>query len=380
MKKEGTSVKCLIFTVILLGLFLPLQVFAEGQAETDEFGFLASCSSCHSGTPDYPVLGAREGYDNSGHKNGYEHHTKNAYYANGSGCQKCHTNEGFIEFVNTGTVEGFVEYPSQPGCFTCHAPHATGDFSTRTVEPVVLANGVTVDFGEGNLCANCHQSRRDATTTVVPTAIDAVSSHFGPHHGPEADILAGTNAYEFPGMTYKNSVHSIVVRDGCVTCHMALPEGRYSMSSEVGGHSFEIIGEVHESPKLNVAACNSCHPDIALASGTEYIDIRKKDYDLDGEIEPVQAEVQGLLDYFVNSDGTGLLQTNDPPFYNADGSYRTIRNNSAERSVAEMAGLYNYKLILEDRSLGIHNFTYVIQVLYDTIESLVPGVDTSKRP
>ncbi len=380
MKKEGTSIKWLVFTIILLGLFLPLQVFAEGQPEPDEFVFPALCVSCHSSTPDYPVLGAAEGYEHSGHNNGYEKHTKNAYYANGNGCQQCHTNEGFIEYVNTGTVEGFVEYPSQPGCFTCHDPHTTGDFSIRTVEPVTLTNGVVVDFGEGNLCANCHKSRTNVDESVVPTAIDSVSSRFGGHHGPEADILAGTNAYEFPGKIYTNSVHTTVVADGCVTCHMALPEARYSLSSEVGGHSFEIIGEVHESPKLNVAACNSCHPDIALASGTEYIDISKEDYDLDGEIEPVQAEVQGLLDMLVNSNGTGALQTNDPPMFKADGSYNTIRDNSNERSVEELAGMHNYNLIREDRSLGIHNFNYVVQVLYDTIGSLDSGFDTSKRP
>ena len=63
-------------------------------------------------------------------------------------------------------------------------------------------------------------------------------------------------SYEFPGKIYTNSVHTTVVKDGCVSCHMAFPEARYSLSSEVGGHSFEITGEVHENPKINAAACN----------------------------------------------------------------------------------------------------------------------------
>ncbi|MBA7528418.1 hypothetical protein ES705_20601 [subsurface metagenome] len=40
----------------------------------------------------------------------------------------------------------------------------------------------------------------------------------------------------------------------------------------------------------------------------------------------------------------------------------------------------NYKYVLEDRSLGVHNAAYAIQILYDTIESLDPGFDTSNRP
>jgi hypothetical protein len=35
--------------------------------------------------------------------------------------------------------------------------------------------------------------------------------------------------------------------------------------------------------------------------------------------------------------------------------------------------------VAEDRSRGIHNAPYTIQVLYDTIETLDPSFDTSKR-
>jgi hypothetical protein len=45
-----------------------------------------------------------------------------------------------------------------------------------------------------------------------------------------------------------------------------------------------------------------------------------------------------------------------------------------------MAALYNYKLIVEDRSRGVHNATYTIQVLYDTLKALDPKYDDSLRP
>jgi hypothetical protein len=51
-----------------------------------------------------------------------------------------------------------------------------------------------------------------------------------------------------------------------------------------------------------------------------------------------------------------------------------------EGPVLEMAALYNYKMISEDRSRGIHNAKYVIQILCDTIQALDPSFDVSRRP
>ena len=44
-----------------------------------------------------------------------------------------------------------------------------------------------------------------------------------------------------------------------------------------------------------------------------------------------------------------------------------------------MAALWNYKFVAEDRSRGIHNAPYTIQLLYDSIESLDPSFNVSKR-
>jgi hypothetical protein len=339
--------------------------------------FPGQCAACHGPEPEYPVMGVRMSYNQSGHNK-----FGNSWYANGNGCQACHTHEGFLEYLETGAVEGHVAYPSQPNCFTCHDAHTTGDFSVRIADPVRLENGEIFDMGDGNLCANCHKARRDAADYVQPTAANRVSAHFGPHHGPQADMLLGANAYEFPGKRYAPSAHTAVLRNGCTECHMAVPEGRYSLSPEVGGHSFNILGEVHEDELANVAGCVNCHEGIQQVRGEEIFDIAAKaDYDNDGEIEPVQAEVQGLLEYFVNDRGTGVLQTMDDPFYGPDGTALSS-SSTAMRSVEEMAALYNYKFVaIEDRSLGIHNTRYTIQILYDSLEALNPSLDTrSRRP
>jgi len=371
--------------LVVLFLVAPLDLRAEGAKEMDFGGaFPAACAACHGPDPKYPLLGVRTMFEKSGH-----HNFANAYYANGTGCQVCHTNEGFVELVKTGkqpAPTAFVNYPSQQGCFTCHDPHGKGDFSLRTTKPVTLADKKVFDGGNGNLCANCHRGRVTAVDTAKASQARAVRSPFGAHHGPQADMIVGTGAYQFPGKTYGSGVHGLVVNNTCVACHMALPQGRYALSPEVGGHSFNVLGEVHENEVANVAACVSCHKDIKQVPGTEIFDIKAKaDYDNDGTVEPLQQEVEGLLEVFVNRQGSGLLQKTNPPMYKKDakGTFASLSADWAgategQWTQVQMAALYNYKLVLEDRSLGVHNSVYTIQVLYDTIEALT-GTDTSSR-
>ena len=370
----------------LLGVFviLPVLIFASPTPEAGGQFFDDSCAACHGATPEYPLLGARLGYDTSGHKN-----NDNSYYANAGGCQVCHTNEGFIDYVKTGKVDSdaYVAYPSQPNCVTCHRMHETWDFALRTDKPVKLADGSTFDSGAGNLCANCHQARRGVDTQVEAKESASVSSHWGAHHGPQSDVVNGTNAYEFPGKRYSSSPHKQAIDDGCVTCHMSLPEGRYSFSPAIGGHSFNIAGEVHEAEKVNVAGCVDCHADIKQLAGTDMFDYKAKaDYDRDGTVEAVQMEVQGLLDALVNKNGTGYLQNTNPPMFakDAEATFHDLGKWAGSRSgswtEAEIGALWNYKLIVEDRSLGVHNATYTIQVLYDTLKALDPSLNDSLRP
>ncbi len=379
MKSMGK--RCYIVLVLLLA---PVFLFAVGQYEgdsnlvtEDEVAGIVSktCGACHGAETKYPVAGAVLSYEQSGHNLGWEKHGPNSWYANGGGCQICHTSEGFVEFVKTGKVGEDVAYPSQPGCFSCHDPHNTGDFSLRTKAPVTIAAGVVFDKGTGNLCANCHQSRRAVATQVKAGTL---SSHFGAHHGPEADLFLGVNGAELPGKRYGSSVHTFEVKDSCVECHMALPVGsRYSSSPAIGGHSFYPIGEVHEATKINASACVNCHEDVGLEG--EFFNIKAKaDYDGNGKVESAQAEVEGLLHLIVNSNGTGVLQTSSPNAYKADGSWNSTKG--LEFSEGIIGAVWNYKFIEEDRSLGIHNTRYAVQLLMDTIEYFDSSFDVSARP
>jgi len=356
---------------------VPLGAAAQSKSKASHpaFAFPKACVDCHGSEPKYPVRGVRSQYLTSGHRT-----IGHASYANSEGCQRCHTNEGFIEYVKKGAVDPkeVIKYPSEIGCFTCHAPHDTGDFSLRKTSAVKLADGTVFDRGKGNLCVNCHHALFLPKDEVKPRSIPF--DFWGAHHGPHADMLLGVNAYEFPGKSYSKSAHAMLPGATCVTCHMTMPQQRYAFMPTIAGHSFRIGAEVHELPKLNNAGCLSagCHSEMNQVPGKHLFNrLAAADWDGDGKVETVQEEVQGLLDRIINKQGTGLLQTMKDPLYDAKGDF--IRNKT-QYPVEVVGALFNWKFVKEDGSRGIHNTKYAVQLLTDSVKALDPKFDDSKRP
>ncbi|MEJ2055415.1 MAG: hypothetical protein P8X42_15980, partial [Calditrichaceae bacterium] len=114
-----------------------------------------------------------------------------------------------------------------------------------------LENGEMItNAGKGALCMNCHKSRRDAEDYTGPDFGD--SSHYGPHHGPQAEILSGKNMPTF-GKTLPSSPHLSALENACVDCHMAESN---SMSHTSGYHTFSMVDS---SGLDNVESCAPCH-------------------------------------------------------------------------------------------------------------------------
>ena len=66
------------------------------------------------------------------------------------------------------------------------------------------------------LCMQCHHrppERGDLRSTSKG------SSNFGPHEGPQADMLEGVNGFTY-GQAIPSSAHANAVSNTCVACHM----------------------------------------------------------------------------------------------------------------------------------------------------------------
>lgn len=333
----------LLFATATLMIFMACDreviVQSSGVSESED------CFVCH-GDNDALLLAAKGEWLNSVHASG-----ASVDYTNRAGrdCAACHVHQGFLDYLATGTTNAPYDQASAIHCFTCHAPHTTGNLGLRTTAAVELANGVEFDNGQANICANCHQSRTD-----VRTIVDGISvgTRFGPHHSVQGDFVEGTGGYEFDGYTYTQTNHKGAVRDACIGCHMAqYPEVHDGY--DVGGHSWNMVAEETGS-EMGEALCGSCHADVE-----EYDFLADADYDHDGDIEGYQTEVVGLLDSLaVLLVDAGLL----------DEDHSIISQDVADANVA--GALYNWVAVEEDRSVGIHNYRYIVGLLQSSIEYL----------
>ena len=285
-----------------------------------------TCGSCHDVST--TVKAKQMQWEQSGHGTG------TAYLRGTSAtCAPCHSNEGFRQKIAGLEVTGAAN-PTPQNCRTCHNIHKTysvADFERSTVAPVLLAgdlqDAVTIDIGQGNLCANCHQTRvRNYGLEVGGADVLINSSHWGPHHGVHAPIFTGHNGFEIPGsLKYENSPMTTLVKDGCVTCHM----GEFS-SSQVGGHTL----------KPNMATCNTCHDDVTS-------------FDHDG----VQTEITALFNKLTQLlVAEGLLAGEGEGDDVWHGYHPVVQTETI--SAAKAGAVWNHQFINDGGSHGVHNTKY----------------------
>ncbi len=266
------------------------------------------------------------------------------YAGSRQGCAYCHSDQGFREMQYTGadTLMGDIVAPQPIQCVTCHDFHATLDFDAdgpdyalRATEPVDLiawrgTKDITLDMGgNGNLCANCHQPRRLPPVPGSADSFNITSSHWGPHHGPQATILEGIGGYEVAGSeSYPTTPTTHRTGADCTTCHMHSEDGNTSE----GGHTWWPI----------LASCLPCHTDAT-------------DFDING----VQSKIIVLLDDLeAKLFAAGVI---DVDGHVVKGTYPI-----------DVAGAFwNWVSIgAEDKSFGVHNYPYANALLVNSIESI----------
>ena len=304
-----------------------------------------TCGSCHD-EPSHHVKTAE--WNNSMHA------VTTTDPAGNATCVGCHTSFGFIGRM-TGATNVNTAY-SAINCQTCHEPHGQTQPSTaahliRNDNPVILADGTTVsNAGEGALCMNCHQSRQNAATYASTTP---GSAHFGPHEGPQADMLEGANGYTY-GKIIPSSAHAFVTTNTCVECHMQATVATDPAFLQAGGHTFKpsFTPAGSTTPVQLVGACQSCHgPEITTFNFPLF------DYNGDGVIDGVQTEVQKLLDQL-----SSMLPPGTGP--------QTSLNIDATWTQPQLEAAYNWLYVTNDGSRGIHNTAYAVGLLKASIDDL----------
>ena len=263
-------------------------------------------------------------------------------------CYRCHYTPGYIGAVDSGIEFHDFSYGSETldlipqdtpnvSCSVCHDPH-----EADLENPYGLRTG-----SAGTACDTCHYEK---------------------WHNALLEGKAGEfeNGYHYPGEDYtpfsgENNPHR--TDDKCVLCHMNTEIAADDVNGvrKVGGHTLRMrdfgIDDVPETSDdiLNIAICQRCHPELT-------------DFDRNG----VQTEVKELLTTLSNllkGNNHGFLPANQP------GSCARCHKGGTVPFLDDADGTLenaytNYKLILNDRSGGIHNPGYVKKLLQDSIDSI----------
>lgn len=204
-------------------------------------------------------------------------------------CNRCHSAQGFVQYVNqlTGALkktDGTAIAGNYPGnlidpatspladasvgylqgigitadkvqpitCQACHDPHTT-QLRLEGSTPMLPSGFKVAGAGSGAICFVCHNSRNGArgdqlngvyTNNDNPGTPAPVTSIGGPHEANQGDVLLGKNAF-FVG-SYKPSAH-MAVKDTCVGCHMkTFPAG---MTGTNTNHTWNV----------DSTSCATCH-------------------------------------------------------------------------------------------------------------------------
>lgn len=313
-----------------------------------------------------------------------DHGSRSFTYWNADGavpenCAACHSEPGFLDFLGVdGSEAGVVNQPAAInaviGCASCHTSVA------HALDTVTLPSGVEVHGLGGNAtCTVCHSGRASGDAVVRATASigeDTVSADLGfinVHYGIAAAVMQGGDGragFHYPNRSYVGQFRHVPGADTCIACHDA--------------HTTAVAED----------GCLACHRGVE-----ELRDIRTRPTDFDGDGDNsggIHAEIVGLHAqlydaiqryaaevagtpigyakgtfpyFFIDTDGDGVIGDGEAVFPNRYASWTPRLLKAA----------YNYQVVAKDPGGYTHNPAYLLQLMYDSLESLSDQVAIEMR-
>ncbi|MEP7356107.1 MAG: cytochrome c3 family protein [Anaerolineales bacterium] len=294
-------------------------------------------------------------------------------------CARCHSTDGYVEFVATGAVAKNVPIGSVITCQACHSPAA------QTLTTVSFPSGATLtNLGPEARCMECHQGRAsgvqvdDSITKAGATGDDAITDKLGftnIHYFAAAVSRFGAQVaggYQYPGQKYDVLFEHVPGMQSCVDCH-----------------------DPH-STQVKVDKCQACHTNVTKVEDLKNIRMQSSQVSYDGsgdltkgiaaEIEGMQAKlITGMQAYATQISGKGIVY--DPltyPYFfvdaNGNGSFDkdegTAENAFKSWTPRLVKAAYNYQTSIKDPGAFAHGGKYIIELLYDSLADLNTQLST----
>jgi hypothetical protein len=258
-------------------------------------------------------------------------------------------------------------------CDTCHNDLET--YSRYEVTEVEFPSGLVIDAENAPdentlLCMTCHQGRESGASVdalIEGLDLDTVSDSvrfLNVHYFAAGATRYGTEAkgiYEYEGQAYNGFFEHRSAVSSCTDCHNT--------------HTQEV----------EVDRCADCHDGVETKEDLKTIRESEVDFDGDGDAaEGIAGEVETMHEalyaaiqaYATDTVGTGIVYDSHsyPYFFTEDGE----RYGTWTPRLLQAA--YNYQYAAKDPGAFAHNAKYVLQALYDSIDSIGGDVSSMTRP
>ncbi len=343
---------------------------ADGADGADGVDGTAGCITCHDA--DQTISLKEFQWESSMHAAG------TALSRSGSAsCSGCHSEQGF--FASDGNnIEKEDEWigiddPMVLTCFTCHPVHETYtyadvenlNFPDQPNWAVTYGKDVDMDLGKANTCAHCHQSRvrePEVDMNNLDAMYSGISTHYGPHYSPQANVMGSFGAYEIAGdASYTTQNYHLGAEDGCVSCHM-----RFSSPNTTGGHNMHIDagGDLED-------ACAQCHSSGADAEGKyeEYYHEVFATIDHDGDDPTLNTtSYYTLLGDALTAYGVYTKVVDSVGGFPEVVHYNI--NRDLEINGTLTAAMFNHRYLYQDHSHGMHNPWYAEALLKNSLDAV----------
>lgn len=234
-------------------------------------------------------------------------------------CYKCHHAQDFVAYLDDPNYDPYTFDPGNTlvnvTCAACHDPHNNQNEGQLRVPTT----------GQQAICDVCHTSE-----------IDQVNIYTTPHHNSSECFDGSENfGYQYPGVNFPNSIHTIAALNRCIDCHVYMTPFTPGNPAKTG-HTFY--------PRIE--ACEQCHldylndPNIDPNNEETWFNYRNTQHQIDSLMQVLEEELSQLNPNLTHNQALGFQ-------YNA--------------------ALYNYESVLGEGSRGIHNTKLVKELLIQSI-------------
>lgn len=397
------------------------QLAAHGNELLSRSLAATNCAQCHG----EPLRHGRyQQWQLSGHAD-YAVALDEGKGTNGS-CARCHSANGFLTWLPilqdsdpttdplaNITVTWTKDQVHPQTCATCHDPHnpgsASGDPTNATVRivgntPPLIAGFTATDVGKAAICMTCHNTRRGLRNDATFDALSGSEKSRAPHPGAQADMVMGQNAFLVTvGNRGPHSNRDLAgkISNVCVNCHMEAtpPPADLSYNQSGTNHTFWARKTI----------CGTCHMDGRTADDVQLpieASLATLKADLEGAIvDAMDAEIQqgNSIELKAGSPSavvgtvTDVSQITSLEFTEGSGQQAilislngaapvgpvSLSNVRVKDGLGATLGLlyersdpalpkagWNYLLIEDDGSKGIHNAEFATDILAKSIAAV----------